>query len=114
MHKFLVDYSTKEGETAKIAEHITQQIQSNGYGIDIIDTQQAGSEFCLEVYKCVLIGASVNMGQYPQQVANLSTAINPKSIRFLRAFSVSLPDPAEGAQLDLILGIFLIRLGGIL
>ena len=64
MAKYLIVYGTKEGQTAKIAEHIGEVMRNRGYQTDVYDARQIKrryNEIAIEEYRGVLVGSSIHM-----------------------------------------------------
>lgn len=112
----LIVYGTKEGQTAKIAEHLGKQFLASGYQTNLINAKQIPKQFSFQGYNGVLIGSSIHMGSYSSAVSQFiryyKDEIEKRPASF---FSVSLSDasatPEERAQLDPYVKKFLNKAG---
>ncbi|MEV7999701.1 flavodoxin domain-containing protein [Pseudarthrobacter oxydans] len=62
-----VPYGTTEGQTAKIAEFISEVIQAHGHKAQTADINQAGN-LIPDWYDAVIVGASVHQGKHEDYV----------------------------------------------
>src|SRR5579862_5951610 len=104
MAKYLIVYGTKEGQTAKIANRMSQIIKERGYQVDLHDARQVPKTLKLEDYGGILIGSSMHMLQWSKDVTRFarwnSAVLNKNPSAF---FSVSMTmaskTPEERAKL---------------
>jgi len=64
--KVLVAYATKYGATAEIAERIGQVLRQAGLDVEVLAAERAGD---VQVYKAVVLGSAVYIGQWRKQAA---------------------------------------------
>lgn len=89
--KTLIAYDTTEGQTRKIAQHIADAISVSGQEVQVIDIRKPHTDFTLDWFDAILVGASIHLGKHSKQ---LSTFV-ARNISRLNAvpsgfFSVSL------------------------
>lgn len=65
MLKILIVYGTKEGQTAKIAKTISQQLQDLGHEARLINSRQIPSDLTIENYDGFICGAPIHASKYP-------------------------------------------------
>ncbi len=73
MNSFLVLYGTGEGQTAKIAERISDTISERGHETSEIDVRDRPDSFTLEEYDAVVVGASIHVGKHQEAVRDFVT-----------------------------------------
>ncbi len=73
MSSFLVLYGTGEGQTAKIAERISDTISERGHETSEIDVRDRPDSFTLEEYDAVVVGASIHVGKHQEEVRDFVT-----------------------------------------
>lgn len=59
----LVCYGTGEGQTAKVADRIATVLAERGHDATARDASEVPSDFVIEEFDAVLVGASIHMGQ---------------------------------------------------
>jgi len=64
MH-ILIIYGSLEGQTAKIAEHITQLIRKRDQQARAYSSKNIPSGFSLDNFDAVIVGGAIHMGKYP-------------------------------------------------
>ncbi len=110
MASILIAYGTTEGQTAKIAQHISAHLEQLGHAAqtvlagETIDKDLAG-------YDVVAVGASMHEGRYQREVRRFvkahRAALGATRTAF---FSVSLgaasDDPQEQARVEKVIGEF--------
>ena len=69
MAKVLVTYGTTEGQTAKIAEVITDVLRDLGHDADAVDITSL-SDTVPDGYDAVIVGASIHMGKHDKHVVD--------------------------------------------
>jgi menaquinone-dependent protoporphyrinogen oxidase len=105
MRKILIIYGTTEGQTAKIAQCLAEHIGERGYLVDVYDVTHLPTDFALDGYNAVLVGASMHVGGYQRAIREFVARHQVMLTRLPSAFfSVSLteayPDPQERARLN--------------
>ncbi|MDE8588939.1 flavodoxin domain-containing protein [Arthrobacter sp. NQ4] len=100
MAKILIPYGTSEGQTARIADYISDVLQAHGHQADTLDLKHADHDLP-DGYDAVMVGASVHAGKHEGYVADFVRR-NLPALQNLPAalFSVSLsahgdPEDAE-------------------
>lgn len=68
MTKILIVYSSGEGQTQKIASFIKERISTHQCSVDIFDCENLNSYIPLFDYDGFIIGASVHVGSFSQQI----------------------------------------------
>lgn len=66
MAKFLVVYTTKRGQTKKIANYIRREILKRGFSADLLEIRTGKEECGWPLYDGVVLGAPVHMSSYPR------------------------------------------------
>lgn len=100
--KFLVLYSTIEGQTRKIAEAIASRIESTGHFVELTDANQVGSADPGNGDGAILC-APVHTGHYPapfvNYVQNWRSVLNDIPTAFVSvSLSIASTDEAEKAE----------------
>jgi len=62
----LLLYASLEGQTAKIANYIGQLLSKNDYLVKTLPANRIPTDFKLDDYDAVIIGAPIHMGNYPR------------------------------------------------
>lgn len=100
MARILIPYGTAEGQTARIADYISDVLQVHGHQADTLDLKHAEHDLP-DGYDAVIVGASVHAGKHEGFVADFVRR-NRSRLESLPAalFSVSLaahgdPEDAE-------------------
>ncbi|NND96406.1 MAG: menaquinone-dependent protoporphyrinogen IX dehydrogenase, partial [Pirellulaceae bacterium] len=61
----LIVYSTHEGQTERIAEHIAQRFRDRAIAIDTYNVSELPEdEIAVETYDAVMVGSSLHFGQH--------------------------------------------------
>lgn len=68
MASILILYSTIEGHTARIANHLAEAIRNKGHVVDVIHIDDVSADFTLRKYDATIIGASIHIGKHPESV----------------------------------------------
>ncbi|MDQ0028690.1 flavodoxin domain-containing protein [Arthrobacter bambusae] len=71
MKRVFIAYGTSEGQTAKIADFISDVVRQHGHDPTVLDVKGA-MEASLDGYDGVIIGASVHMGKHDEHVADFA------------------------------------------
>ncbi|GGH95149.1 flavodoxin domain-containing protein [Arthrobacter liuii] len=100
MARILIPYGTSEGQTARIADYISDVLQAHGHQADTLDLKHAAHDLP-DGYDGVIVGASIHAGKREGYVADFVRR-NRAALENLPAalFSVSLsahgkPEDAE-------------------
>ena len=101
MAKILIPYGTTEGQTARIAEYISDVLQAHGHEAETLDLKHADHDLP-NGYDGVIVGASIHTGKHEGYVADFVRR-NKVALENLPAafFSVSLSahgDPEEAEK----------------
>lgn len=67
MARFLLLYSTTDGQTLKICRHLQQALENGGDTVDLVDIETA-AEPDLTAYDKLVIGASIRYGRHSDRV----------------------------------------------
>ncbi|MEV7134116.1 flavodoxin domain-containing protein [Arthrobacter sp. NPDC093128] len=67
MANIYLPYGNTEGQTAKIAEYMSDVVRAHGHSADAADIKQAGDSIP-DGYDAVIVGASVHMGKHEDYV----------------------------------------------
>jgi menaquinone-dependent protoporphyrinogen oxidase len=69
MTKILIGYGTTEGQTARIADRISEVIRSHGIEAQARDLKQS-KDVGLDGYDAVIVGGSIHMGKHEDHVVD--------------------------------------------
>jgi len=101
MAKILIPYGTSEGQTARIADYISDVLQAHGHQADTLDLKHADHDLP-DGYAAVIVGASVHAGKHEGYVADFVRRNLPALHNLPAAlFSVSLAahgDPGDAEK----------------
>lgn len=67
MSKILIAYGTTEGQTARIADHLSELMRSRGLDADALNIKLAQG-VSLDGYDAVVVGGSIHMGKHQEDV----------------------------------------------
>lgn len=91
MARIAVLYDTSEGQTARIAGDVARIVSETGHQVTLEDVRRLPSDFHVESFDGVVLGASIHVGKHSRQVADFvrrnRSALDRLSTAF---FSVSL------------------------
>ncbi|WP_439027222.1 flavodoxin domain-containing protein [Haloarchaeobius sp. DT45] len=102
MAKFLVCYGTGEGQTAKVADAITDDLTARGHSVTELDITAVPPELDVAAFDAVLVGASIHMGAHQKQIVafvrdnRLALSARPSAF-----FQVCLSSAAEDEERQL-------------
>ncbi len=71
MNPYLVIYATREGHTARIAEHLRETMEKRGMAVQLVDAAHLPENFRLADYQGALIAASVHSGKHEREMTQL-------------------------------------------
>jgi menaquinone-dependent protoporphyrinogen oxidase len=90
MTKILIAYGTTEGQTARIADHLSALIRSRGLQADALNLKLSQG-VSIDGYDAVLVGGSIHMGKHQEDVVEFVRKNRANLERLPSAFfSVSL------------------------
>ena len=69
MSKILIAYGTTEGQTARIADHLSELIRSRGLDADALNLKLAQG-VSVDGYDAVVVGGSIHMGKHQETSSN--------------------------------------------
>ena len=98
--KVLVAYGTKYGATAEIAEKIGEVLRQTGLPTDVLTADRVGD---LGLYKAVVLGSAVYMGQWRKEASKFLTA-NEAALAQKPMWLFSSGPTGEGDPLELVQG----------
>ena len=94
----LVGYTTTEGQTRRIARHVTDRLARAGHGVELLDLKDAGDLDPADFDRIVL-GASVHAGHFQRALSEFAArhaaALNARPTLFM---SVSLAAAGHEAE----------------
>ena len=101
MSSILVYYGTGEGQTAKVADRISERLESLGHDATAVNAKEAGRDLDLDDYDAVLVGASIHAGKQQKAVRSWAKsnrdALAAKPNGFFQV-SLSAADPENEAS----------------
>lgn len=98
MKKILLTYGTTEGQTAKIADFISDVLRDHGHDVTMLDVKDTADTIPAG-YDAVIVGASIHMGKHDKHVVELVQKNLDTLARFPTAFfSVSLAAHGDSAE----------------
>lgn len=68
MSRYLVVYSSQEGQTEKIAKFLERELRSLDAPVDVFGVQEIPRDLQLSQYSNVIIGGSVHFGRYSKDL----------------------------------------------
>lgn len=99
MAKILIVYGTKEGQTQKIANRIADVVRTQGYDVLVTNASEIHSDFDINDYSSVIVGASIHLQSYASSVRHFIQRYKSDLERLPSAFfSVSLTDATTEYQ----------------
>lgn len=100
MKKFFLTYGTSEGQTAKIAEFISDVLREHGHEVTMGDIKDTGAEIPGDC-DAAIVGASIHMGKHDKRVADFVRRNRDALDRVPTAFfSVSLAAHGDTAEAE--------------
>ncbi|MFZ5849023.1 MAG: flavodoxin domain-containing protein [Actinomycetota bacterium] len=97
MKRIFLTYGTTEGQTAKIAEFVSDVLRGHGHDVTMLEVKDAHA--ITDDYDAVIVGSSIHMGKHDKHVVDFVRQNQDTLTRVPTAFfSVSLAahgDPAE-------------------
>jgi menaquinone-dependent protoporphyrinogen oxidase len=116
MHRILVAFASREGQTDHIAHHIARQIENNKLLTRLVDVRAGETEAGADDCDAAIVAGSVHRGHYDPALASFVMRHAPALRRVPSAFlSISLSavslEPTERAAVDEIAQRFLAEVG---
>lgn len=98
--RFLLIYSTIEGQTRKITNHIAERLSAGGHDITLMDATDVKSAPSAEAFDAVFAAAPLHIGSFPmpfrQFVRNNATTLMSRPGAFVTvSLSAASEDPHE-------------------
>jgi len=66
--RLAIIYATREGQTRKVAEHVSGTLAARGHDVDTVDARAVGDAFSLAGFDGVLLAASVHLGKHEKEL----------------------------------------------
>ncbi len=66
--RIAIFYATREGQTARIAEHVAGELRPQGILVDVINVAELKAPLPLDDYAGVVLAASVHLGQHEREM----------------------------------------------
>jgi len=86
-------YATREGQTARIAEHVAAELRVKGLQADVHHIERAEDAFDLGAYRGAVLAASVHLGKHEREMVGFVKRHKAELDRLATAFlSVSLTE----------------------
>jgi len=116
MHRILVAFASREGQTDHIAHHIARQIENNKLLTRLVDVRSGETEAGADDCDAAIVAGSVHRGRYDPALANFvmrhATALRQVPSAFLSiSLSAASVEPTERAAVDEIAQRFLAEVG---
>ena len=87
----LVLYATREGQTRRIAEYVSDSMRARGFAVDVVNATELPGGFSVGAYSKVLIAASVHRERHQSEIVDFVRGHRAELDRMASAFlSVSL------------------------
>lgn len=86
MSKLLVVYGTREGQTGKIAEVISEELSRSGHSVDLFDARDIPKSVLPDQYDTVIVGGPVHKSDYPRELRSWIRAHHERLSRTRSAF----------------------------
>ena len=100
MSKIFITYGTTEGQTAKIADFISDVVREHGHDVTMFNVNDA-ADIVADGYDAVIVGASIHMGKHDKHVIDFVRKNQDTLARLPSAFfSVSLAAHGDTAEAE--------------
>jgi menaquinone-dependent protoporphyrinogen oxidase len=66
--RIAIFYATREGQTARIAEHVAGELRPKGILADVVNVAELARPVSLDEYTGVVLAASVHLGQHEREM----------------------------------------------
>ncbi|NJN47384.1 MAG: hypothetical protein HC808_13960 [Candidatus Competibacteraceae bacterium] len=73
MSNILIAYATSEGQTAKISKVLSQQLQSSGHRVELIELESHHPGLDVQRFDAVIVAASVHAGRHQKSAVRFAT-----------------------------------------
>jgi menaquinone-dependent protoporphyrinogen oxidase len=104
--KIFITYGTTEGQTAKIADFISDVLHDHGHDVSMLDVNDT-ADTVADDYDAVIVGASIHMGKHDKHVIDFVRKNRDTLARMPSAFfSVSLAAHGDTAEAEGYVGQF--------
>jgi menaquinone-dependent protoporphyrinogen oxidase len=71
MNPILVVYTTREGQTRRIAEHVAANLKRQGLSLNLLESRYVPAGLSLGGYSAVILAASVHRGKHESEMVRL-------------------------------------------
>ncbi|NLX98190.1 MAG: menaquinone-dependent protoporphyrinogen IX dehydrogenase [Rhodopirellula sp.] len=96
MASILIAYDTTEGHTRKIAQYMGDSVSRSGHEAQVVDIRRPPTDFSLDSFDAVLVGASIHLGKHSRQLSGFVSRHKARLATVPTAFfSVSLSAGVE-------------------
>ena len=100
MKKVFITYGTTEGQTAKIAEFISDVLRERGHDVTVLDVKET-ADTLPDSFDGAIVGASIHMGKHDHHVVEFVRKHRALLVRVPAAFfSVSLAAHGDDAEAE--------------
>jgi menaquinone-dependent protoporphyrinogen oxidase len=100
MSKIFITYGTTEGQTAKIADFISDVLREHGHDVTMFNVNDP-ADIVADGYDAVIVGASIHMGKHDKHVIDFVRKNQDTLARLPSAFfSVSLAAHGDAAEAE--------------
>jgi len=100
MSKIFITYGTTEGQTAKIADFISDVLREHGHDVTMFNVNDP-ADIVADGYDAVIVGASIHMGKHDKHVIDFVRKNQDTFARLPSAFfSVSLAAHGDTAEAE--------------
>jgi menaquinone-dependent protoporphyrinogen oxidase len=116
MARLLILYSSRYGQTEKIARHIAARLQARGHSVEAMSAGRASRDPSPSDYDAAIVGAPIYVGRFPADVQAWVRRWQPALAKRPTAFfavsgSAASPDPAGRARASTLAERFLTQTG---
>lgn len=100
MSRILVLHASNDGQTARVAERIGEELRGQGHAVSVLPAASEGASAAIDAHDAVLVGGAIRFGHYPKYLEQLvqarAAALAERPNAF---FSVCLTGGGPGANL---------------
>lgn len=101
MPSILVVYGTGEGQTAKVADRIVDELEADGHEATAVNVGEIETDLDFDDYDAVLVGASIHAGRHQKAVRKFVAANRDVLVRKPTGFfQVSLSSATEEGEAE--------------
>jgi menaquinone-dependent protoporphyrinogen oxidase len=91
MPNIVILYDTTEGQTRKIAQHVSDVVAGAGHQVELHDIRKLPSDFSVDQFDAAIVGASIHLGKHSKRFTEFVGTHRPNLEEIPSAFfSVSL------------------------